>query len=391
MLFREDIKLIADQARRKVLSACGESFGAVVTVDPIHVGYLSGYRSMQLDVDRNYRCAAIATGDRSVLILGAADAAPALEIVRDPACIYRYGQFYFYSREASVNFSALPPASPTFLDALRAAVEESVAPQCVVGLDATTTWELAELKSIVSNDSGDVRSNVIRARSVKTPEEIARIGEAARITERGMERAIHHAAAGMTELELSTLIASEIRAGGGIPRFIVVTAGQRGALADAYATRTELKDGDLVRFDIGCTLDGYWADTARTIVVGTPTREQQARYDALLAGELQQLAIAKPGIRASDLFKVAVDTVRKGALPEYQRTHCGHGIGLAAHEFPTLNAANCDVIVEEGMVFCVETPYYEIGWGGMMVEDMIVIRRDGPELLTKLPRELLQV
>jgi Xaa-Pro aminopeptidase len=91
------------------------------------------------------------------------------------------------------------------------------------------------------------------------------------------------------------------------------------------------------------------------------------------------------------LFDVAVDTVRKGALPEYQRTHCGHGIGLAAHEFPVLNPANRDVIVEEGMVFCIETPYYEIGWGGMMVEDMIVVRRHGPELLTKLPRELLQV
>jgi Xaa-Pro dipeptidase len=391
MLFREDIKLIADQARRKVLDACGDSFGAVVTVDPTHVGYLSGYRSVQLDVDRNYRCATIVTGDRFVLIVASVDAAPALEIVPDPACIYRYGQFYFSSREARVNFSALPPASPTFLDALRAALKATLAPQCVVGLDAATSWELAELKSIVSGASSDVRSNIIRARSIKTPEEIGKIRQAAHITERGMERAIRHAAAGTTELELSALIASEIRAGGGIPRFVLVTAGQRAALADAYATRTELKKGDLVRFDIGCSLDGYWADTARTIVVGTPTHEQQARYDALLAGELEQLAAAKPGIRASDLFDVAVDTVRKGALPEYQRTHCGHGIGLAAHEFPVLNPANRDVIVEEGMVFCIETPYYEIGWGGMMVEDMIVVRRHGPELLTKLPRELLQV
>jgi Xaa-Pro aminopeptidase len=123
-------------------------------------------------------------------------------------------------------------------------------------------------------------------------------------------------------------------------------------------------------------------------VIGEPSREQKARYDALLAGELAQLELAKPGIVASDLFHVAVEKVKKGALQNYQRTHCGHGIGIAAHEFPTLNAANRDVVVEEGMIFCVETPYYEIGWGGMMVEDMIVIRPGGHELLTHLPREL---
>ncbi len=102
-----------------------------------------------------------------------------------------------------------------------------------------------------------------------------------------------------------------------------------------------------------------------------------------------QLALAKPGITVGDLFNVAVETVRKGALPNYQRTHCGHGIGIGAHEFPTLNAANQDVEMQEGMVFCVETPYYEIGWGGMMVEDMIVIRAGRQRTLTNLPRELV--
>ena len=123
-------------------------------------------------------------------------------------------------------------------------------------------------------------------------------------------------------------------------------------------------------------------------MVGEPTRDQQQRYDALMEGELAQLAFARPGVTAGDLFNVAVERVRKGALPNYQRTHCGHGIGIGAHEFPTLNAANQNVELQEGMVFCVETPYYEIGWGGMMVEDMIVIREGGNECLTQLPREL---
>ncbi len=388
MYFRDDLKIIAEGARVKVFAACGEGVDGVVTVDPAHVGYLCGYRSILLDMDRTYRCAVIVTRGKTVLVTGASDAAPALEVLRDPASIYRYGKFFVYSRPGKVDYGALPKSESTFIDALRAAVKATLPASANVGLDASTPAELQELQSLVSQRSFDARSSIIQARRIKTPEEIEKIRYAAQITERGMAKALRHAAAGVTELELSALIADEIRSSGGIPRFVVVTAGERAALADAYATRYQLQKGDLLRLDIGCTIDGYWADTARTAVIGTPTIEQRDRYRALLDGELAQLDLARPDIFASDLFTIAVENVRKGALPNYQRTHCGHGIGIAAHEFPTLNAANHEVIVEEGMVFCVETPYYEIGWGGMMVEDMIVIRKGGHELLTQLPREL---
>jgi Xaa-Pro aminopeptidase len=388
MYFRNDLKIIAEKARAKVFAACEEDVHAIVTVDPTHVGYLCGYRSVLLDVDRTYRCAVIITPQKTVLVTGASDAAPALEVLQDPASVYRYGNFFVYTSPASVNYAALPKPEPTFFDALRAALRATLPSGGDIGLDASSSAELAELKNIISHRSFDARSKIAQARRIKTPEEIEKIRYAAQITEKGMERALQHAAAGVTELELSALIAEEIRRGGGIPRFVVVTAGERAALADAYATRYQLRTGDLLRLDIGCTVDGYWADTARTAVIGEPSREQKARYDALLAGELAQLELAKPGIFASELFDVAVEKVKKGALPNYQRTHCGHGIGIAAHEFPTLNPANHDVVVEERMVFCVETPYYEIGWGGMMVEDMIVIGPGGHELLTHLPREL---
>ena len=388
MFFRSDLKAIADKARSKVFAACGDTTDAVITVDPAHVGYLSGYRSILLDLDRTYRCAVIITREQTILVTGASDAAPALEVIQDPACIYRYGIFYVSARQASVDYAALPQPQSTFHDALKAAIGATLSPQHIVGLDAATSGELEELKALVSQRSADVRPDIVQARRVKMPEEIEKIRHAAQITERGMERALGRAAPGVTEIELSVLIADEIRSGGGIPRLLSVSAGERSALADTYATRKKLEKGDLLRLDIGCTVDGYWADTARTAVIGAPASDQQHRYDALLAGELAQLDLAKPGIFASDLFAVAVEAVRKGALPNYQRTHCGHGIGIAAHEFPTLNSANRDVRIEENMVLCVETPYYEIGWGGMMVEDMIVIRQSGCELLTQLPREL---
>jgi Xaa-Pro dipeptidase len=203
-----------------------------------------------------------------------------------------------------------------------------------------------------------------------------------------MEAAFRHAAVGISEIELSTLIANKIRGGGGIPRLLSVSSGQRSALADTYATTAKLAKGDLLRLDIACTVDGYWADTARSAVVGEADAVQQQRYDALLEGELEQLRLAKAGITAAELFNVAINRVREGALPNYRRNHCGHGIGISVHEFPQLNGANDKVPIEEGMVLCVETPYYEVGWGGMMVEDMIVIKNGSNERLTHMPREL---
>ncbi len=389
MFVRDDLKTIAEKARHKVFASCEQTADVIVSTDPTHVGYLCGYRSVLFDLMRDYRSAVIFTREKAVLVTGASDAAAALEVLCDPACIYRYGVFFFESSGAEgADWSAMPKVESTFADALRAAFAATVKAHHAVGLDAANAWELQELKSLAAARGFDVRSTILRARRAKLPEEIKTIARAAAITERGLAKAFAQARAGVTELELSAIIAGEMRSGGGVPRFVVVTCGERSALADAYATPAKLREGDLVRFDIGCTVDGYWADMARSAVVGEPTRAQQQRYDALLAGEEAQRALARAGVRAGELFKIAVDRVRQGALPEYKRSHCGHGIGIDVHEFPTLNAANQNVALEDGMVLCVETPYYEIGWGGMMVEDMIVIRPNGNESLTHLPREL---
>ncbi len=389
MFVRNDLRAIAEKVRQKVFAACEAPADIIITTDPTHVGYACGYRSLLFDLMRDYRTAAIVARDKVVLVTGASDVAAALEVLPDPACIYRYGIFFFESSEgAKLDLSVLPKLQGTFSEALRAAVAAAVKPQDCVGLDCAHASELEELKNMVSARSFDARPAIMQARRTKLPEEIEKIARAAAITEHGLHKAFAQARAGVTELELSTTIASEMRAGGGVPRFVVVTCGERSALADAYAMPAKLKSGDLVRFDIGCTVDGYWADMARTAVVGEATREQQERYDALLAGEEAERALARAGVSAGDLFKVAVDRVREGALPNYKRSHCGHGIGIDVHEFPTLSAANQGVALEDGMVLCVETPYYQIGWGGMMVEDMIVIRPNGNECLTHSPREL---
>jgi len=384
MHYRQDLQKIAQQAREKVFACANERVDVIVSTNALHVGYIGGYRSVMLDADRTYRCGIVSTREKTLLITGASDAAPALEVFDDPACIYRYGEFYI----GGVSYAAMPPASSNFFAAMQAALLSVVEPRHTVGVDVIHQSDAEPIASALRGArSLDAKPFFTAARSTKSDLEVEKLATTSAMTEHGIQMAFDHARAGVSELDLSTIIYREIIAAGGIPRFVVVTSGLRSALVDAYATTAKLRQGDLLRIDVGCTVDGYWADTARTAVVGEPTRMQSERYAAILDGELAQMRMARPGIEASSLFRVAVDAVRRGALAGYQRTHCGHGLGLTAHEFPSL-AANNETVLKEGMVLCVETPYYELGWGGMMVEDTILITADGNRPLTKADRHL---
>jgi Xaa-Pro dipeptidase len=108
-----------------------------------------------------------------------------------------------------------------------------------------------------------------------------------------------------------------------------------------------------------------------------------------LEGEEQILEKIQPGVTAGELFEVAIERVKMG-IPQYKRHHVGHGIGLEIYEPPML-VPHSDFELQPGMVLCVETPYYELEWGGLQVEDMIVVTENGYRLLTKSNRELIEI
>ena len=95
----------------------------------------------------------------------------------------------------------------------------------------------------------------------------------------------------------------------------------------------------------------------------------------------------RPGVSAEQVFDVAVSAVEAAGLAPYRRHHCGHAIGTEVYERPVISPGSSTAL-EPGMVFCVETPYYEIGWGGMMIEDSLVVTDTGVEMLTTSDRSL---
>ena len=356
-------------------------FDALVLGVPENVGYATGYRSVAGDIFSSHRMAAVVTADDVAVAAPAADAGA---ISEHPVRLEAYGRFFFEGPDGSHPAVSAADQHPDFGSALRAACSSVSG---IVGVDGAVLPGSDAASALPDPDRvADAGAWMARVRSVKLPGEVELLGAAAHLAEKGIEAAIAGAAPGATERDLARIVASTMTNGGGMPRFVVVTSGERSALSDSRATERILRPGDLVRLDVGCTVDGYWSDVGRTAVVGAPDRLQNDRYAAILAGEEAQLEVFRAGVTGGHLFDVAVAAVEAGGIKPYRRHHCGHGIGSSVYEPPSVAPAGADHVLAAGMVLCLETPYYEIGWGGMMVEDTLVATTDGYDLLTHIDR-----
>lgn len=349
-----------------------------------NVFYATGYRSVAGDLFAGHRMLALVSPERTVVVGGASDGAAALESGIAADDYVPFGVFFFESAAGEAPESTLAGRHATFEDAVAAATS-------MVGLSGTigTDSGAAPLGPLLGPHGSvvDAHEWMLGLRAVKLPEEVERLRRAAHLAEDGIDAAIEAAEPGVSERDLERIVAATMAEGGGMPRFVVVTSGARSALSDARASDRRLAVGDLLRFDVGCTYDGYWSDIGRTAVVGDPDPRQRDLYDAIFAGEQAQLDHIRPGVTAEDVFEIAVEAVEAAGLRPYRRHHCGHAIGTEVYERPVV-APGWTTPLSPGMTFCVETPYYEIGWGGMMVEDTLVVTEDGHELLNRSDRSL---
>ena len=380
------------QARQTRLRAALEAapFDGVLALSGPNVDYATGYRSVSATVHGVSPLAAVVT-DAELAVAGpVADSAPGFDAGLVEADYSAYGRFFFESDGGTATATTLVEEHADYAAAIAAAVRHAAANGSRLGIDAAACP--APLRQHLTEELGDTELMdasdwFASVRSIKLDGEVALLERAARDVEHAMLTAIDRAEVGATEAELARIVAAELVAADMEPRFIVVTSGPRSALADAYATERALAPGDLLRFDVGGMYQGYWADLGRTAVVGEPTERQARFYEALLEGEQAQLELARPGVPAERVFARAVEVVEQTGPAPYRRQHCGHGIGLEVYEAPIIRP-DTPAPLAAGQVFCFETPYYELGWGGMMVEDALVVTDDGVRMLSDRGREL---
>ncbi|MEM3703793.1 MAG: Xaa-Pro peptidase family protein, partial [Candidatus Bathyarchaeia archaeon] len=225
-------------------------------------------------------------------------------------------------------------------------------------------------------------------RMVKTDEEIKRLKKAAEISEKSLHNVLKTIKEGVSEADLAREFEANVVKEGGKPFVTVFGFGPRSAFPNAMPSDYRLKKGDIVRFDGGCIYKNYPSDIALSAVFGQPSEKHKKYYNAIVKGTLEAINNVKPNVKASDIFNIALETTRKSGIPHYRRHHCGHGIGIEAYDMPILGPTDITPL-EEGMVINVETPYYEIGFGGLQIEETIVVTRDEYKYLTTPMEELL--
>jgi len=226
-------------------------------------------------------------------------------------------------------------------------------------------------------------------RMVKTEEEIRRLKKSTHIIQRAILESFKIIQLGTTERELVYKMQEIIGKYGALPGIVGLSAGPRSALL-LNESDYQLKKNDLIRYDVGCISDSYWSDMGRTACLGKLGEEQKKVYTALKEGRQVAIDSVKPGIKASDIYNIAISEIRKAGLPHYERPHTGHGIGLEFYDPPNIRPDD-HTVIEEGMVVNIETPYYGIGLGGFQLEDTMLVTKNGVELFSDLPMDIIYI
>ncbi|HPZ10314.1 MAG TPA: Xaa-Pro peptidase family protein [Candidatus Eremiobacteraeota bacterium] len=225
-----------------------------------------------------------------------------------------------------------------------------------------------------------------KLREIKKPEEIECIKKASSIADEAFKKTMEYLKPGVKESEIRAHINYFIQLFGGFKESfdIIIASGPRGAMPHAKTSDEIIKEGELIIIDYGASYNGYCSDCTRTLLIGEADEKQKYIYNLVERAQKEALSIIKPGVECKEIDKVARDIFEKEGYKEEFGHSLGHGVGLMVHEGPSVSATS-DEKLEPGMVITVEPGLYFTGWGGIRIEDMIVITEQGFELITHMP------
>jgi Xaa-Pro aminopeptidase len=229
-------------------------------------------------------------------------------------------------------------------------------------------------------------------RAVKEDGELAAVRRAAELADEGFRKLAASPFVGRSEADLAWQLEKSFREVGAEASSFeaIVAAGPNGALPHANPGERIVERGQLVVVDAGCMVEGYCSDCTRTYSTGGLSDELVGIYEACLAAQLSALGAVLPGAEGVAVDAVARDAIAAAGFGEAFAHGLGHGVGLEIHEAPTLSTLSVDTLAV-GNVVTVEPGIYLSGLGGVRIEDLVVVREGGPEVLTHLPKELTEV
>ncbi|MCD1260669.1 aminopeptidase P family protein [Paenibacillus athensensis] len=231
---------------------------------------------------------------------------------------------------------------------------------------------------------------VDKLRQIKDAAEIAILQEAADLADATFTHLLGLLRPGVSERELALEIELFIRKNGGTSTSFdtIVASGERSALPHGVASDRLLQKGEFVKMDFGAYYKGYCSDITRTVVLGQPTDKHRLIYDIVLEAQLRCLDGLKPGMTGAEGDALARDVIARHGYADHFGHGTGHGLGMEIHESPRLSRTD-DTILTPGMVVTVEPGIYLPGFGGVRIEDDVVLTDTGIKILTHSTKDFL--
>jgi Xaa-Pro aminopeptidase len=223
----------------------------------------------------------------------------------------------------------------------------------------------------------------------KDADEIRTIRRAADIADAAFLAVLPQIRPGVVEREIAAALEHELRRRGSdrMPFDLIVASGPRSALPHGVASDRAIGPGEFVVIDFGAVVAGYHSDCTRTVVTAPVTEQHRHVYDVVLRAQLGALAALRAGMTGREADALGRRPIVEAGLGDAFGHSLGHGVGLAIHEGPTLSPRE-EATLAPGAVVTVEPGVYLPGWGGVRIEDLVVITEDGCDILTHLPKDL---
>jgi Xaa-Pro aminopeptidase len=331
---------------------------------PVSVAYLTGFQA-----EPHERLMALAVRpDRATLIVPALEHENATRSAEQVEIVgWRDGEDPYALVRRALDHST------------RLGVEkEHLSVQAAEALEAT-----AAVRELV-----DVGPEIRRLRRIKGAAELDRLARACVITDAVTDEVVQRIREGQTELAIAVSVGAAIAGHGAVPSFeTLVQSGPNSAVPHHRPSARFLIAGDLLLLDFGAAVDGYRADTTRMAVVGEPSARQLEIHRLVLAAHDAAIDAVRAGVTTGAVDAAARKVIDGAGHGEHFFHRIGHGLGLEAHEDPSLDPGS-DIVLEVGMVFTVEPGIYFPNWGGVRIEDDVVVEAAGCRVLTKADRSL---
>ncbi|MDD4802195.1 MAG: Xaa-Pro peptidase family protein [Syntrophomonas sp.] len=244
--------------------------------------------------------------------------------------------------------------------------------------------------SVLKNELVPLANTIEKFRTLKDMQELDLLRTSARIGDSVFAQICLEIQEGVSEKHIANRITFLLKEGGSSKESFdtIAVAGANASLPHGQPGTRLLKSGDMLTMDFGGYYQGYAGDMTRTVMIGEPTPKLRDIYQQVLEAQELGVSLVKAGISCREIDRQVRENLKKYGLDIYFQHSTGHGVGLEVHESPRLSPLSDDVL-EEGMVFTIEPGVYIPGWGGIRIEDTIIVKKRGCEIITRSDKGLL--